>query len=73
MARQIAHWPRQSAESRDVWSSSSDRALHVVMHSSLDLGWRPSRLSGLDRFMPFLAMAVLALSGLTIGWFLFVP
>jgi hypothetical protein len=74
MARkQIVHWPRQSAESQDVWSSSSDRALHAIVQSSLDLGWRLRPSSGVDRFLPFLTMAVLVLSGLTIGWVLFIP
>lgn len=74
MARkQIVHWPRQTAESQDVWSSSSDRGLHVILHSSLELGWRLRPSSVLDRIMPFLTIAVLALSGLTIGWILLVP
>lgn len=73
MARkQIVHWPRQSAESQDVWSSSSDRGLHVIMHSSL-VGWRLRPSSVLDKIMPILTIVVLALSGLTIGWVLFVP
>lgn len=73
MARRITHWPRQSAESRDVWSSSSDRALHVILHSSLDLGWRLRPSNGVDRFLPLVTITLLSLSGLTIGWFLFVP
>jgi hypothetical protein len=74
MARkQIVHWPRQSAESHDVWSSSSDRGLHVILHSSPELGWRLRPSSVIDRFIPFVALTLLALSGLTIGWVLFVP
>jgi hypothetical protein len=71
--RQIVHWPRQSAESQDVWSSSSDRALHVMLHSSLDLGGRLRPSSVLDRLMPFLAIGIPALSGLAIGWVLLAP
>jgi hypothetical protein len=75
MARkQTAHWPRQSAESRDVWSSTSDRALHVILRHSPDLTWNRVRPSNLvDRFLPTVAMAIVALSGITIGWVLFVP
>jgi hypothetical protein len=71
--RQITQWPRQSARSRDVWSSSSDSALRVILQSSHDLGWHRVPSSTVDRFMPFFAVAMLVLSGLTIGWFLFVP
>lgn len=75
MARkQTAHWPRQSAESHDVWSSPSDSALRVILRHSPDMGWnrlRPSNL--LDRFLPIAAMAITVLSGITIGWVLFTP
>ena len=74
--RSLVHWPRQSAESRDVWSSTSDRALDVILryHSPDAVEWRRGESSSLiDRLMPIAMIAILAFSGLTIGWVLFVP
>jgi hypothetical protein len=75
MARkQIVHWPRQSAEPPGVWTSSSDGALRVILRHSPDQGWNRLRPFNLvDRFLPIAAMAIAALSGITIGWVLFVP
>ncbi|HZA26479.1 MAG TPA: hypothetical protein VE915_02385 [Actinomycetota bacterium] len=75
MARkQIVHWPRPSAESHAVWSSTSDGALRVILRHSPELGWSRIRPSSLvDRFLPFAAMAMAVISGVIIGWALFVP
>lgn len=71
--RTLVNWPRQSAGSHEVWSSPSDGALRVILRCSPDVGWhiRPSNL--VDRLMPVAAMAIAALSGIIIGWVLFVP
>jgi hypothetical protein len=75
MARkQTAQWPRQSAESHDVWSSTSDSALRVILRHSPDQGWsRPGPSNLLDRFLPIAAVVITALSGIIIGWVLFAP
>ena len=75
MARkELTNWPRQTAGYHDVWSSPSDGALRVILRHSPDVGWRHVRPSNLlDRFMPVAAMAIAALSGIIIGWVLFVP
>jgi hypothetical protein len=75
MARkQITHWPRQSAESHDIWSSTSDSALRVILRQSPDLIWNRLRPSNLvDRFLPAASMSIVALSGIIIGWVLFAP
>jgi hypothetical protein len=70
--RQLAHWTQQATESQDVWSSSSDRALHVWLRSSpVDMGRTSTSL--IDRFMPIVMIGILAISGLTVGWVLFAP
>lgn len=72
--RDLVNWPRQSAESHDIWSSTSDGALRVILRHAPDEGWRHVRPSNLvDRFLPVAAMAIAALSGIIIGWVLFVP
>lgn len=73
MARkQIVTWPPQSARSHDVWSSTSDAALRVILRHSADAGWRHVRPANLvDRFLPIVTMAIAAVSGIIIGWVLF--
>jgi hypothetical protein len=70
--RQLAQWTRQATESQNVWSSSSDRALHVWLRSSpVDMGRTSTSL--IDRFLPVITVVLLAISGLIMGWVLFVP
>jgi hypothetical protein len=70
--RQLTHWTQQATESQGVWSSSSDRALHVWLRSSpFDTGRTSTRF--IDRFLPVITVVLLAISGLTIGWVLFAP
>jgi hypothetical protein len=72
--RDLVNWPRQSAGSHGVWSSPSDGVLRVIFRSSPEVGWRAVRPSNLvDRLMPIAAMAIAVLSGIIIGWALFVP
>ena len=70
--RQLAHWTRQRTESQNVWSSSSDRALHVWLRSSpFDTSRTSTRF--IDRLLPVFTVVLLAISGLIIGWVLFAP
>jgi hypothetical protein len=72
--RELVHWPRQAAESHGVWSSTADGALRIILRHSSDLGWRQAHPSNvMDRLLPIAAMAIAALSGIIIGWVLFVP
>jgi hypothetical protein len=75
MARkQLANWPRQSAESLGVWSSIADGALRVILRGSPDVDGRLVRPTNpVDQFLPAAAMALATLSGIVIGWVLFVP
>lgn len=75
MARkELVNWPRQAAESHDVWSSAADGALRMIFRHSPELGWHRARPSTvLDRLLPIASMAIAALSGIIIGWVLFVP
>ena len=75
MARkELVNWPHQSAASHDVWSSTSDGALRIVLRQSPDLGWGHIRPSNwVDGYLPLATMVIAALSGTIIGWVLFVP
>lgn len=65
-------WPHRAAESENVWTSSSDGALHVWLRSSpVDMGRRST--SFIDRLLPLITVVLLATSGLIIGWVLFTP
>jgi hypothetical protein len=77
-------WPRGFTSSLDLWSSSSDRVLHALLHRDGPsrrfnvrervefegkLGGRPSSI---DDQMAGVVLALLGTSGVVTGWALFV-
>jgi hypothetical protein len=75
-----SEWPLRSEVLLEPWPSSSDRVLHAVLHSEEISLWfdpvEPERKlrgpSSLDNQMAIALLSVLGMSGVVIGWALFV-
>jgi hypothetical protein len=82
-SKSLPQWPRRSEGLLEPWASSSDRVLHAVLHSEevslrfdhIDLveSERERRApTSIDDQMAIAVLSLLGMSGVVIGWAIFV-